>query len=97
MVLDKNTFELLTQKIQYEELKNANIEGLESCAFCNYVVLLPDTEKVLKCKNIHCMKETCRNCRHEAHIPKRCNEIEYDEDVRRRTYVENKMTEALIR
>lgn len=96
-VLDREKFELITQKIQYDELKRANIEGLEYCPFCDYVALLSDTESVFKCKNIDCMKETCRKCRHEAHIPKRCNEIEYDEDVQRRTYIENKMSEALIR
>jgi hypothetical protein len=36
-------------------------------------------------------------CKEPSHVPLRCDEIEKDEDVRARTFVENKMTEALLR
>ena len=32
-----------------------------------------------------------------SHIPLRCEEVEKDVEVRKRTYIENKMAEALIR
>ncbi|KAK9877205.1 hypothetical protein WA026_016951 [Henosepilachna vigintioctopunctata] len=97
MVLDKKVFEPLFNKIQIKELKEANIDGLETCPFCDFSLILNNEDKIFKCQNIECMEESCRECRHKSHVPFRCNEIEYDEDVRKRTYIENKMTEALVR
>uniref|UniRef100_V5GJN0 E3 ubiquitin-protein ligase n=1 Tax=Anoplophora glabripennis TaxID=217634 RepID=V5GJN0_ANOGL len=97
MVLPRNTFEKLAQNIAIEEAKRANIDGVEMCPFCDWIVVVPDDKKVIKCCNMDCMTESCRMCRHVSHIPLKCNEVEYDEDVRRRTYIENKMTEALTR
>ncbi|XP_072385345.1 uncharacterized protein [Diabrotica undecimpunctata] len=97
MVLPNKLFERLAQKIASEEIRKANVEGLEVCPFCDFATILPDEDKIFKCENPECLKESCRQCKHESHVPKRCNEIEYDEDVQRRTYIENKMTEALTR
>nr|XP_023023471.1 E3 ubiquitin-protein ligase RNF216-like [Leptinotarsa decemlineata] len=97
MVLPKNIFERLTQRSASEEIKKANVDGLETCPFCDFAMVLPENEKIFKCINEECLIESCRQCRHKSHIPLRCNEIEYDEDVRRRTFIENKMTEALTR
>lgn len=42
------------------DLKASNIEGLETCAFCDFcVVLSPDVE-IIECLNPECLKETCR-------------------------------------
>ncbi|KAG5892934.1 hypothetical protein JTB14_006246 [Gonioctena quinquepunctata] len=97
MVLPKNISQRLTQRVASEEIRKANVEGLETCPFCDFAMVLPENEKVFKCINEVCLIESCRQCRHKSHIPLRCNEIEYDEDVKRRTYIENKMTEALTR
>ncbi|RZB39510.1 uncharacterized protein BDFB_012314, partial [Asbolus verrucosus] len=97
MALDKKVFQRLCQRRQIEEIKNANIDGLETCPFCDFSMIPAEGDKIFKCENIECMKESCRECRHISHIPLRCNEIEYDEDVKMRTYIENKMTEALLR
>ncbi|KAF5278107.1 hypothetical protein FQR65_LT03623 [Abscondita terminalis] len=97
MVLDSVVFSRMAQRKQMEEIKRANIDDLETCPFCEYATIPPPDSKIFKCLNEDCMKESCRECRHVAHIPLRCNEIEYDEDVKMRTYIENKMTEALLR
>lgn len=97
MVLDSVVFSRMAQRKQMEEVKRANIEGLETCPYCDFSNIPAENDKIFKCLNPDCMKETCRECRHIAHIPLRCNEIEYDEDVKMRTYIENKMTEALLR
>lgn len=97
MVLQQKIFEKLVQKIASEEIKRANLDGLETCPFCDFAMIVPENEKIFKCINQDCLIESCRECRHKSHIPLRCSEIEYDEDVRRRTYIENKMTEALTR
>lgn len=97
MALPENIFKHLAQRIASEEIKKANIEGLETCPFCVFALILNETDKIINCTNMDCMMESCRDCRHKSHIPLRCSEIEYDEDVQRRTYIENKMTEALTR
>ena len=38
-----------------------------------------------------------RLCNEDIHIPLTCEEVEKDAETRKRTYIENKMTEALIR
>lgn len=97
MVLPENTFKHLAQRIASDEIQKANIEGLDTCPFCGFAMILETSERIIKCTNTDCMVESCRQCRHKSHIPMRCSEIEYDEDVKRRTYIENKMTEALTR
>lgn len=97
MVLNKKIFEPLIIRLQMEDLKKAEIPGLETCPFCDFSMILPNEEKIFKCQNVDCMEESCRQCRHQSHVPKKCNEIEYDEDVKKRTYIENKMTEGLLR
>ncbi|EFA00239.2 hypothetical protein TcasGA2_TC003067 [Tribolium castaneum] len=97
MVLDRKVFQGVWHRKQIEEIRNANIDGLETCPFCDFCMIPDEGDKIFKCANIECMAETCRLCRHRSHVPKRCNEIEYDEDVKMRTFIENKMTEALLR
>ncbi|XP_064211571.1 uncharacterized protein LOC103312285 isoform X1 [Tribolium castaneum] len=97
MVLNDKVFKRLCQRKQIEEIKNANVDGLETCPFCDYVMVPEEGDKIFKCGNIECMKESCRECRHVAHIPLKCSEIEYDEDVKLRTYIENEMSEAFLR
>ena len=53
--------------------------------------------QVFTCQNPECGKESCRLCHELSHIPQRCEEVENDAEVKKRTYIENAMTEALIR
>jgi len=45
---------------QTQEIKAACIEGLETCAFCDYSVILSPDYKIINCLNPECRKETCR-------------------------------------
>lgn len=38
-----------------------------------------------------------RNCHEESHVPLRCEEVERPKDLKIRTEIEEKMTEALVR
>ena len=74
--------------------------GLEQCPFCPFATIMdtkPDENKIFICQNPDCGKESCRLCKEISHIPLRCEEVEKDAEVRKRTYIENKMTEAMIR
>ncbi|XP_064095733.1 uncharacterized protein DDB_G0292642-like [Macrobrachium nipponense] len=83
---------------QHEEVSAANIEDLESCPFCNYKAIMTNREdKVFVCMNPRCMKDSCRLCKEENHIPLRCDEVEKDIQKEARKKLENKMSEAMIR
>lgn len=97
LVLIPVTYQRLTQRRQMEEVAQADIVGLETCPFCEYATIPAEEDKIFQCQNIDCKKVSCRKCRHESHLPLRCNEIEYDEDVRMRTTIEDKMSEAMLR
>ncbi|KAJ3660388.1 hypothetical protein Zmor_004838 [Zophobas morio] len=97
IVLSPKLFSKIAQKKALEEIKSAGIEELEMCPFCDFATIPAEGYNIFTCMNPECMKESCRMCKEPSHIPLRCDEIEKDEDVRARTFVENKMTEALLR
>lgn len=80
-----------------EEVKAARIEELEMCPFCDFATIPHENDKIFKCLNPECMKESCRQCKEPSHLPYKCDEIEKPDDVKLRIYVENKMTEALLK
>lgn len=96
-VLSPKLFSKIAQKKTLEEIKAAGISELEFCPFCDFATIPAEGYSVFTCLNPDCMKESCRSCKEPSHIPLRCDEIEKDGDVQARTYVENKMTEALLR
>ncbi|KAG5876148.1 hypothetical protein JTB14_021080 [Gonioctena quinquepunctata] len=96
-VLPPKMFSKLAQKKTLAEVKAAGIAELEMCPFCDFASIPNETDKIFRCLNPDCMKESCRTCKEENHIPYRCDELEKDEEVKARVHVENKMTEALLR
>ncbi|XP_022167896.1 ATP-dependent RNA helicase DEAH11, chloroplastic-like [Myzus persicae] len=96
-IVDDKLYQRIMRLKQAQEIKAAGIEGLETCAFCDYSVILSPDLKIINCLNPECKKETCRQCREESHFPYRCDQIEKAPEVQVRTMIENKMTEVLIR
>ena len=47
-------------KRQAEEIKKAQINGLESCLFCDFSYIPNPDDKVFLCQNEECLKEICR-------------------------------------
>ncbi|XP_018569505.1 E3 ubiquitin-protein ligase RNF216-like [Anoplophora glabripennis] len=90
-------FSKWAQKKAVAEIKAAGIEELESCPFCDFAYIPNESDKIFRCLNPDCMKESCRKCKEPNHLPLKCEEVEKDENVKARTYIENKMTEALLR
>lgn len=87
----------MAQRKQLEEIKAAGIEDLVTCPFCDFATIPAPGDKIFRCMNEECMKESCLLCREVSHIPLRCEEVEKEQDVKLRTYIEDKMTEALLR
>ncbi|XP_076679447.1 uncharacterized protein LOC143374821 [Andrena cerasifolii] len=93
-VLSPTQFSILIGKRQEEEVMAAGLEGLVSCPFCHFATIPPPEDKIFKCLNPACMKESCRLCKELNHIPLKCYEKETD---KARLLLEEKMTEALVR
>lgn len=97
-LLSPTTFSLALRKMQEEELRLADIPDLVSCPFCSFATIMPDPEdKVFKCLNQECLKESCRLCKEPNHIPLKCNEVEKQSATNMRTYIEMKVSEAMLR
>ncbi|KAG8223928.1 hypothetical protein J437_LFUL003736 [Ladona fulva] len=77
----------------------------QSIAFLQEVAYLENKEKILayieekKAKRQKAFEEifTAQKCKEQSHIPLRCEEVEKNSQVKARTYIEDKMTEALVR
>ncbi|KAF2904452.1 hypothetical protein ILUMI_01733, partial [Ignelater luminosus] len=96
-VLNPKMFSKIALKKQVEEVKAAGIEDLETCPFCDFVTIPAEEDKLFRCLNPECMKESCRLCKEPSHVPLRCEEVEKEDNIKVRTYIEDKMTEALVR
>ncbi|KAK3261239.1 hypothetical protein CYMTET_29845 [Cymbomonas tetramitiformis] len=100
-VLEPAIFRGLQRRRQAAEIEAANISGLVSCPFCMFAVVQeeagPSTGRVLQCGSPECGRESCLLCRKPAHVPLRCDEVEDDLEVRMRTFVEERMTDGLLR
>ncbi|XP_068238259.1 uncharacterized protein [Palaemon carinicauda] len=97
-LMKPSVFSNILARKQLEEIAAAGIEDLESCPFCNFQTIMPNREdKVFKCLNPDCMKDSCRLCKEPNHVPLRCEEVEKQHQKDARTFLENKMTEAMVR
>ena len=100
--LKANLFSKWLSRIQIAELEKADIKGLEQCPFCAFATIMDDTppeqNKLFVCQNPECGKNSCRLCKEVSHIPLSCKEAKEDTDeTRKRIFIENKMSEAMIR
>nr|XP_031826139.1 uncharacterized protein LOC116424202 isoform X2 [Nomia melanderi] len=93
-ILSPTQFSILISKKQEQEVMAAGLPGLVSCPFCTFASIPPPEDKIFKCLNPECMKESCRLCKELNHVPLRCYEEKTD---KARLVLEEKMTEALVR
>lgn len=74
--LDDRLKRTLEQIEQNDSIRQAGIEGLETCPFCNYAAEYPPVEVnwEFECQQPECGVKSCRRCRQETHIGKSCEE-----------------------
>uniref|UniRef100_A0A914V1N4 RING-type domain-containing protein n=1 Tax=Plectus sambesii TaxID=2011161 RepID=A0A914V1N4_9BILA len=97
-LLRPQVVDLILRRSQQAELRSAQLENMETCPFCDFALIIENAdERLFRCQNPDCLKESCRECKEQSHIPLRCEEVEKDVEVRMRTFVENRMAEAMIR
>lgn len=88
------------EKLQQEdEVRCAELDGLEECPFCDYKAICPpkEVDKEFRCNNDDCGIVSCRLCQLETHIPLSCEERAKASSLDARHTVEEAMTAALIR
>lgn len=97
-VMSPNMFSILLRKMQEEEIKQAAIPDLVSCPFCSFATIISNPhDKVFKCLNPECLKDSCRLCGEPDHVPLHCDEIEKQGERSMRTYIETCVSEAMLR
>ncbi|MCJ1353893.1 MAG: hypothetical protein MMC33_003880 [Icmadophila ericetorum] len=97
--LDKQMFELFERLEQQAALRNANVEGLEKCPFCDFAAIYPPVEvnKEFRCEAPECGRISCRLCKQDSHIPLTCEQYKKEQGVDERHVLEEAMTDALLR
>lgn len=97
--LPTNILEKYEDRVQEESLSLAQMEDLVRCPSCDFAAILPPEDKVFKCQNPSCAKETCRYCKEDwsEHFGLKCNEVEKSAQKDVRLSYEERMTMAKIR
>lgn len=90
--------EKLSERQSSDVLRQANVEGLVQCPFCNFGAIVENEhDREFRCYNEACGKVSCRLCKEESHIPLRCNEVEKNAETKERLAIEERMTIARVR
>ena len=79
-------------------MKTARVENPVGCPFCPYQTIMDNLEdKVMRCLNPECGRDSCKVCKMSNHIPYSCKE--YQEDVLRasRRKIEEELTMSWVR
>lgn len=97
--LPTNILEKYEDRVQEESLSLAQMDDFVQCPSCDFAAILPPEDKVFKCQNPTCAKETCRYCKEEwsEHFGLKCSEVEKSAQKDIRLSYEEKMTMAKIR
>lgn len=99
LLADKGLLEKLGQLQQEKDIRDAGLDDLEECPFCDYKAILPPIEEdfEFRCANPRCEKVSCRRCKSLSHIPFTCEQHQKDNAVNSRHKIEEAMTAAMIR
>ena len=92
-------------RVQYELREALGPDALTHCPFCDFAVTIEnDEQRVFRCLNQDCLKESCVDCKRANHRPRTCAQAAEadagDGDAARthmRVFIEQRMAAALIR
>ncbi|KAF2723917.1 hypothetical protein K431DRAFT_282611 [Polychaeton citri CBS 116435] len=98
-VPNKPLLEKLARIEQQEAIRNAGLDDLEDCPFCDFKMEMPPVDQnfVFECLNPECGKQSCRRCRNASHLPVSCEQYAKEHKVSARHHVEEAMTAAMVR
>ena len=94
-ILEKKVLCFLKQYSQTAEVLASGLQNLVTCPFCPYMVVMEDPDdKILKCLNPDCSKNSCRRCQELDHCPLSCEEVA---PLVKRRKVEEELTMSVVR
>ncbi|KAI7270645.1 hypothetical protein KC345_g7385 [Hortaea werneckii] len=96
---DKQLLERFAELEQEKAIRDAGLEDLEECPFCDYKAILPPIEEdfEFRCANPECEQVSCRRCKSVSHIPMSCEQYAKENRISSRHKIEEAMTAAMIR
>ncbi|KAI6909951.1 hypothetical protein KC318_g4230 [Hortaea werneckii] len=96
---DKQLLEKFAELEQEKAIRDAGLEDLEECPFCDYKAILPPIEEdfEFRCANPECEQVSCRRCKSISHIPMSCEQYAKENRISSRHKIEEAMTAAMIR
>lgn len=99
LLSNKQLLEKLAQLQQEKDIREAGLDNLEECPFCDYKLIMPPVEEdfEFRCANPDCEQVSCRRCKAISHIPRTCEENAKDNKLNTRHKIEEAMTAAMIR
>lgn len=99
LIADKKLLRKLADLQQEQDIRDAGLEDLEECPFCDFKAIMPPIEEnfLFNCQNPECEKVSCRRCKLTSHIPISCEQYAKEQKANSRHVVEEAMTAALIR
>jgi TRIAD3 protein (E3 ubiquitin-protein ligase RNF216) len=100
LLADKELLARLARIQQATDIRNAGIEDLEECPFCDYKAIVDvdvDEDSEFRCAAPDCSIVSCRRCHAKTHLPQTCKEAEAERRLDGRHRIEEAMTAALVR
>ncbi|KAI7258315.1 hypothetical protein KC343_g7056 [Hortaea werneckii] len=96
---DKQLLEKFAELEQEKAIRDAGLEDLAECPFCDYKAILPPIEEdfEFRCANPECEEVSCRRCKSVSHIPMSCEQYAKENRISSRHKIEEAMTAAMIR
>lgn len=60
-LLPTNVVTNMLQRAEQDRLKAAGVKNVQNCPFCDFAVMITNKyDKIFRCKNPDCMRESCR-------------------------------------
>jgi hypothetical protein len=99
LLADKKLLKKLADLQQEKDIRDADLDDLEECPFCDYKAIMPPIEENFEftCANPECEKVSCRRCKFTTHIPMSCEQYAKEKNANSRHTIEEAMTAAMVR
>ncbi|WPH04591.1 Hypothetical protein R9X50_00748300 [Acrodontium crateriforme] len=99
LLADKKLLAKLAELEQEKAIRDAGLDDLEQCPFCDFKAILPPIEEdfEFRCLSPDCERVSCRRCKSISHIPMSCEEHAKENKISSRHKIEEAMTAAMVR
>lgn len=95
--LPEKTYNLWMRMKTSEEIRSANIPGMQMCPFCDYAYVAENPLPLFSCAKKDCGIVSCSSCKRKDHRPHTCADLDRESKMTDQQKAEEKMAEAIIR